>query len=69
MPGYNTRALFVWFISRTFLANERYFSLTTNQPTVLSAMAYQPSEQGNTTYFFLKIIVVVFADLFYEKNP
>jgi len=23
-----------------------YFSLTTNQPAVLSAMAYQPSEQG-----------------------
>ena len=27
--------------------NEQYFSLTTNQPTVLSAMAYQPSEQDN----------------------
>jgi len=25
------------------LFNEQYFSLTTNQPTVLSAMAYQPS--------------------------
>ena len=36
----------VWFISRTFSANEQYFSLTTNQPTVLSAMAYQPSEQS-----------------------
>jgi len=39
-------ALFVWLISRTFSANEQYFSLTTNQPTVLSAMAYQLSEQG-----------------------
>jgi len=33
-------------ISRTFSANEQYFSLTTNPPTVPSAMAYQPSEQG-----------------------
>jgi len=43
-------ALFTWFISRTFLANEQYFSLTTNQPTVLSVMtylAYQPNKQGN----------------------
>ena len=39
-------AMFAWLISRTFSANEQYFSLTTNQPTVLSAMAYQPSEQG-----------------------
>ena len=37
--------LFTWLISRTFSANEQYFSLTTNQSTVLSAMAYQPSEQ------------------------
>jgi len=40
------KELFAWLINRTFLANEQYFSLTTNQPTVLSAMAYQPSEQG-----------------------
>ena len=33
-------------LSRIFSANEQYFSLTTNQPTVLSAMAYQPNEQG-----------------------
>ena len=33
--------LFAWLISRTFSANEQYFSLTTNQPTVLSAMVYQ----------------------------
>jgi len=39
-------ALFAWFISRIFSANEQYFSLITNQPTVLSAMAYQPSKQG-----------------------
>ena len=32
-------------ISHTFSINEQYFSLTTNQPTVLSAMTYQPSEQ------------------------
>ena len=42
----DTSALFAWLISRTFSANEQYFPLTTNQPTVLSAMAYQPSEQG-----------------------
>ena len=35
----------VWLISRIFSANEQYFSLTSNQPTVLSAMAYQPNEQ------------------------
>jgi len=34
-------------INRTFSANEQYFSFTTNQPTILSAMAYQPNEQGN----------------------
>jgi len=38
--------LFAWFISRTFSANEQYFSLTTNQLTVLSTMAYQPNDQG-----------------------
>ena len=39
-------ALFAWLISHTFSVNEQYFSLTTNQPTVLSAMTYQPNEQG-----------------------
>ena len=39
-------APFAWLISRTVSANEQYFSLTINQPTLLSAMAYQPSEQG-----------------------
>ena len=38
--------LFAWLISRILSANEQYFSLTTNQSTVLSVMAYQPSEQG-----------------------
>jgi len=49
-PGWNNEesiALFAWLISHTFSANEQYFSLTTNQSTVLSTMAYQPSEQGN----------------------
>jgi len=49
-------ALFVWLISRTFSANEQYFSLTTNQPTVLLAMAYQPSEQGNFPLLIISII-------------
>ena len=30
-----------------FSVNEQYFSLTTNQPTVLSATAYQPNEQDD----------------------
>ena len=34
-----------WLISRTFSANEQYFSLTTNQPTILSTMAYQQGHQ------------------------
>ena len=38
--------MFAWLISCTFLANEQYFSLTTNQSTVLSVIAYQPSEHG-----------------------
>ena len=39
-------ALFALLISHTFSVNEQYFSLTTNQPTVFSDMAYQPSEHG-----------------------
>jgi len=42
----NHIALFAWLINRTFSANEQYFSLSTNQSTVLSAMAYQPIKQG-----------------------
>jgi hypothetical protein len=38
-------ALFAWLISRTFSVNEQYFSLTTNQRTVLSAMTFQPNEE------------------------
>ena len=36
--------LFAWLIKRTFSANEYYFSLTINQPTVLLAMTYQPNK-------------------------
>jgi len=39
-------ALFVWLISRICSANEQYFSLITNQRTILSVMTYQLSEQG-----------------------
>jgi len=46
--------VFAWFISRIFSANEHYFSLTINQPIVLSAMAYQPSEHG--IYFILQCL-------------
>jgi len=35
----NFYALFAWLISRIFSANEQYFSFTTNQPTVFSALA------------------------------
>ena len=37
--------MFASLIIRTFSANEQYFSLTTNQSTVLSVMAYQSNEQ------------------------
>ena len=40
-------ALFAWLISRTFSANKHYFSLTINQPIVLSTMPSQPSEQDD----------------------
>jgi len=39
-------ALFAWLINRTFSINEQYFFLTTNQPMILLAMTYQPSEQA-----------------------
>ena len=41
-----TNVPFAWLISPTFSVNVQYFSLTINQPTVLSVMAYQPNEQG-----------------------
>ena len=44
-PWLISYAPFAWLISRTFSANEYYFSLTINQPTVLSAMTYQPNEK------------------------
>jgi len=50
-------ALFA-FISRTFSASEQYFSLTTNQPTVLSAMTYQPSEQGKDVVVSISVKLV-----------
>ena len=39
---------FVWLISRTFSANEQYFSLTPNQPTVLSVTAYETNRLKRT---------------------
>jgi hypothetical protein len=42
-------ALFAWLISHTFSANEQYFSLTTNQRTIFSAMTFQANEQGIRT--------------------
>jgi len=38
----------VWLISRTFSANEQYFSLTPNQSIVLSAIPYQPNKAKRT---------------------
>jgi hypothetical protein len=40
------RSLFAWAFSRLFSASQQCFSLTTNQPTVLSAAYFQPSEQA-----------------------
>ena len=40
-----------------FSANKQYFSLTTNWPTVLSAMTYQPSEQSNWRYVFSRRVL------------
>ena len=39
---------FVWLISRTFSANEQYFSLTPNQLIVLSVITYQPNKPKQT---------------------
>ena len=73
----NLFALFAYLISRTFSANEQYFSLITNQPTVLSAMPYQSNEQGTTMgilnkhfkYFyyscFISISYIYFYGLFW----
>jgi hypothetical protein len=37
----------------------QYFSLTTNQPIILSAMAYQPSEHIITTCLAQKILPTI----------
>ena len=50
-----TMALFTCFMSRTISANEQCFSLITNQRTVLSAMAFQQSEQGHYIILFAGI--------------
>ena len=42
-----TQTSFALFACRTFSTNEQYFSLTPNQATLLSAMAYQPYEQDH----------------------
>ena len=64
-------ALFAWLISRTFSDNEQYFSLTTNQPTVPSAMAYQPSEQGSCRLKNISFLLKCKAELlpfFFQKK-
>ena len=38
----------IWLISHDLSANEQYFSLTPNQPTILSVMAYKPNEPKRT---------------------
>ena len=37
----------IWLISHGLSANEHYFSLTPNQPTILSAMTYKLNELSN----------------------
>ena len=49
--AHSHHTLFVWFISCTFSVNEQYFSLTTNQSTVPSAMAYQSCERSGKVSF------------------
>jgi hypothetical protein len=49
---FELEVLFACLIIRTFSANEQCFSLTTNQPTLLSAMAYQPSEWDPVLFFW-----------------
>ena len=41
----------IWLISHGLSANEQYFSLTPNQPTVLSAMTYKPNQPKRTGRF------------------
>jgi len=52
-------AMFAGLISRIFSANEQYFSLIINQSIVLSAMAYQPSEQGGNLQRYVSLIAFI----------
>jgi hypothetical protein len=54
-------ALFTCLMSRTFSANEQYFSLTTNQRTVLSPINFQRSEVGEVILSIQKYNDVVYA--------
>jgi len=58
-------SLFAWAFSRLFLVSQQCFSLTTNQPIVFSAMAYQPSEQhaNSTKRSCIDIIFLQWAEL------
>ena len=58
MGGVGCLGMFVWFISRTFSVNEQYFYLIINQSILLSAMAYQPSEQDIKCVGHLRHMVV-----------
>jgi len=49
-------------ISCTFSANEQYFSLIINRSPVLSAMAYQPSEQGIESYCIIKKYFIIYEN-------
>jgi hypothetical protein len=54
MRGHKTSsALFASLISHTFSVNEQCFSLTTNQQTILSVMAFQPSETRSLCLCYL----------------
>jgi hypothetical protein len=50
------------FMSRTFSANEQYFSLTTNQRTILLAITFQRSEQGLVEHALLKIPTICWVN-------
>jgi hypothetical protein len=54
-----TKALFAWVISRTFSANEQYFSLTTNQRTILSAIASQANRAHMFFFEYAKYSCIV----------
>jgi len=73
----------VWFISRTFSANEQYFFLTPNQPTVLSAtqglytsriVGYfscskiSAQEMPGTTFSVASVILAVYIAINKDEN-